>query len=252
MKLILRTLILCAILPSMGLQAQSDATVPQNPPAFGFSLQPTIQAYIDAKIKEYKEDRGLTPTQNICVYLSNVGANYCSVLSFGEDGKIVHEGMTTEQALALYFIQYKDQNIQEWQEFNTRMEKAAFSRSLTPPSKIKVGSQQYILQHLEEWTKNPYVAADTNCSLKRVRIMQSDGSKQDSVLHEMMHVTSHCDTNIGTHRAIYQMSNNLLKILQDNPDLVEFLMKKPPVAEAKPTPIKKYEKTSLQEKVSAH
>lgn len=71
------------------------------------------------------------------------------------------------------------------------------------------------------------ILGDTNCTLKRVRLTVHGADKQDSMMHEMMHVATGCKTDPELHSLIYALAPGILKMLQENPDLVKYLTTKP-------------------------
>lgn len=92
-----------------------------------------------------------------------------------------------------------------------------------PPLKLKATGKTYKVQNVPQWNAN--VAADTNCGLNRVRLVDRFPDKKDSLLHEMMHIATNCDATPALHRAITRLAPELLKLMRENPDMVAYLMR---------------------------
>jgi hypothetical protein len=96
-----------------------------------------------------------------------------------------------------------------------------------PPAHFKSGKADWDVLNIPAWSTNDGLMADTNCYLKRIRVKEDGSDKPDSVLHELLHVATKCDPSPRVHEIIYGLAPALLKILQDNPDMVAYLMTKP-------------------------
>jgi hypothetical protein len=145
--------------------------------------------------------------------------------SVDDAGKVVYANLTPEQAL-LFMTEFE--LAREDQAFED-LDKEQAARDLVPPRVLRNGTAAWTMQDLQNWLKLPGTVGDTNCSLKRVRVLsdqESTKDKRDTVLHELMHVASNCDQRLSTHRAIYEIAPTLLRLLRENPDLVKFLVGK--------------------------
>lgn len=78
-------------------------------------------------------------------------------------------------------------------------------------------TEKYSQQNLPDWSNN------TNCGLKRIRIVDSTRLKRQVVLHEMMHEASNCSQDPELHWFITAMAPKLEKLMQENPKLTLWL-----------------------------
>lgn len=153
-------------------------------------------------------------------------------LAIDKDGNIRLKNMSTEDALLMLYAIKADEDLARYEQWDREEREREEERKSIPPSPIRVGIKTWnIFNEPTPWSKTEGVLADTNCYLGRIRSLKTDGAKRSSVMHEILHVASNCREDHNMHAAIYVLAPALVKILQDNPDLVDYLTKK-----HKPTP----------------
>lgn len=151
-----------------------------------------------------------------------------------KDGKVELENMTMEDAVLLLYSTEADNTLTSMKEWDRNEKERIASK---PPDKMKVGPDKWNVHNQPAWSTDGTVLADTDCASKSIRILETGPGKPDSMLHEMLHAATGCSHNLELHRTIYAMTPKLLKMLQENPDLVKYLTQ--PIV--KPTEPKKGE-----------
>lgn len=142
--------------------------------------------------------------------------------SVNEDGKVELRNMSMEDAvLALMANNYEEmlEREKKWDKQHAAEEEERASR---PPAVLKFDTKFYPIKNVS--TLPTGVAAQTNCGQQWIKSLMSDSAKRISVLHEMMHVATNCDER--DHASIYRMQGPLLRMLQQNPDMVRYLTQK--------------------------
>lgn len=143
------------------------------------------------------------------------------------DGTIRTEGMWTEHDwLTVLVGQKAEEEVVSRKNFQIEL-KAALDK---PPVKLRTVTGIVNVKDVTRWSA--YISGDTNCELRRIRTVSTDPEKRVTALHEMMHVASNCNGDEQLHRAIQQIAPRLLRLLRDNPDMVDWLLSRKP----KPVP----------------
>lgn len=147
-------------------------------------------------------------------------------VTISQQGELEFHNMTEHDALMLMIAQQVYGDMTRMQQYDHEREE----RDSRPPSTLRTpnGVRFRISQHRDLGeTEAGTTLADTNCSLERIRVRMDDGDKRGSIMHELMHVASGCSDRVTTlHRAIYDLSDPLLRLLQENPDMVDYLTKR--------------------------
>lgn len=234
------------VLVAMMMFGQIQGTDPKgilqwsSDPIFALSSEPTpnnahefavreINKYMDwaaspRKIGEFYT----TPRTTALTYIYTANGTAQQSFSIGHDGAIELNKITIEDALLLLYSNQATQQLErerEWDRLARAREEEAKS---VPPVKLKgPKGESYRVKNLPRWSPDKTLLGDSACTLKRVRILETDNQKRDTVLHEMMHVATSCREDASLHRAIYALTPGILKMLQDNPDLVKYLTEKP-------------------------
>lgn len=217
----------------LGAQQQTPKT-PDAIEYFGIispveSQPQSVREYAQSIIKEYSEymiSHGHFTDYTVMVF-SFTGATYNSSFAIEKDGSITLNHISAEDALlAMAAIRAGDslREMQLWDRDETKRKQAEAS---VPPTDFRYGTTHWKTQKAKDGTIGDGVLADTNCTLKRVRLTIHGEDKQDSMMHEMMHVVTGCDFNPELHGLIYELAPGIVKILQENPDLVKYLTTKP-------------------------
>lgn len=140
------------------------------------------------------------------------------------DGTITLNNITAEDALLLLASDMSRNNLTSMKEFDRQQAQRDEERKVNPPTKLRAGKKNFKVSSVPLLDNG--VLGNTNCSTQHINILMSDGAKRVGVLHEMMHVATGCDGSSSLHRAIYRLQVPLLKLLQDNPDMVDYLLKR--------------------------
>lgn len=150
-----------------------------------------------------------------------------------EDGKVELENITMEDAVLLLYSSEAERTLESMKEWDRRGKEREERIADKPPDKMKVGPDKWDVHNLPAWSTDGTLLGDTNCADKRIRLLETGYGKPDSMLHEMLHAATGCSHDLELHRTIYAMTPKLLKMLQENPDLVKYLTT-PPVRPAEP------------------
>lgn len=165
------------------------------------------------------------PSTGTVVYSVSVGGKQQS-FSVDPDGKVTYTDITPEDALLMVIAQKERHDAELDLQWDREDEAAQEERRSQPPEFFKDGATTWTIgEYPEQWEKN--TLATTYCGFDYIRLLEADGAKRDSLLHEVMHVATNCDNDPMLHKAIYQLAPGLLRLLQDNPELVRYLTKKP-------------------------
>ncbi len=157
-------------------------------------------------------------------YVFHVGSNQDGYQEFTvtPEGKIELHNISIEDALLSLVANQTREWLDSAQRYDAQEEKAEAERSSHPPTRLKAHGKSIKISNVSEI--GPGIYGQTNCKVGTIKILMSDEAKRETVLHEMMHIASNCDDKV--HRAIYELSSPLLKMLQDNPDMVDYLTKR--------------------------
>jgi hypothetical protein len=147
------------------------------------------------------------------------------------DGKIDLEGVSLEDAFLALYSNETDRLLEEHQRWDAAEKERELSRKSVPPKSFRMGKKQWSMSNQPDWSHGN-VLGDTNCGLKRVRILETDPDKRGTVMHELMHVASGCKDNAELHSLIYQIAPSLVKLLRENPDVAAYLTEAPTAAAA--------------------
>lgn len=141
------------------------------------------------------------------------------------DGSLTLKGNWTEHEWLLMFA---GQTAERHAESDRRIRAEFAALKDTPPAKLVTRATPVKVRDVNRWS--PYIEADANCLLHRIRIVNTEAStdKRVSLIHEMMHVSSNCSQNEQLHRAIQQIAPKFLELMRNNPDTVAWLMKQQP------------------------
>lgn len=231
--------LIMVLLLSAGAVAQTKSAPDQ--PLIEFATMPEVQApakslrefalqriaaledYEKSRSSEYGDFKYSTATLPGFSFVINNGP----VQSFTvhRDGKIDLDGLTLEDAVLVLYSEEADRQLVDLQRFDSEEKQREEARKSVPPKNFRLGKKQWSMSNQPDWSHGA-VLGDTNCGLKRVRILETDPDKRGTVMHELMHVASGCQDNAGLHNLIYQLAPNLVKLLRENPDVVEYLTKK--------------------------
>lgn len=184
----------------------------------------TVREYAMQQFKEFNDYNKLNGMDHQEFSLTwQSGGTYQEAIING-DGKVVLNNMTLEDAL-LYLVatQIGDELRKEY-KWDTEKKKAEEERKTNPPTTLKSSKGIYKITPVHKLPAD--ILATTNCRENDIDVLISQNTKRASVLHEMMHVATDCDGSPSLHRSIYELSNPLLKLMQDNPAMVDYLMNK--------------------------
>jgi hypothetical protein len=209
-----------------------DQPTPKSPREYAVSI---LHNYRDYMAKRDAEREGKPDAQGITWTTSSVPGAYWyaesinaggSKVSIDFDGKVTYSGkeLTAEDALVLLVAIQLDQQLKEMEEQDRKEAEAKEEQASVPPTTLKAGKKTFAVKNV------PKVAGgalgNTNCGYDRIHILMSDPNKRVGVFHEMMHVATWCNGDPALHRSIYQLEYPLLKLMQDNPDMVDYLMRR--------------------------
>lgn len=225
-----------ALTPTTGQGADTMWIVQQTKP-FPFTAHDYALSRIN-ELRDYERSKGTDRTTDY-MYRFIGGTSPGKEQSVAiTDGKVELENMTMEDAVLLLYSSEADRTLTSMKEWDRQEKMREEAKASIPPDKMKVGPDKWNVHNLPAWSKDPTVMADTTCALKRIRILEDGYNKPDSMLHEMLHAATGCSQDIELHRTIYAMTPKLLKMLQENPDLVKYLTAPPVKAEPKKNEVK--------------
>lgn len=155
-----------------------------------------------------------------------------------KDGKVFFQNISAEDAVLLMFSDVARRQMADWEAYEKQKRQEEAEIASVPPAIIKAHGGTWNVQNIPDWSKGKYLGL-TFCNLNLIDILNTDPNKRATVMHEAMHVASGCRDTPGYHDAISDLSPKLLKLLQDNPDLVQYLFSDAPPAPSKIFPPKK-------------
>lgn len=176
-----------------------------------------INAYHD-----YKLSKGIPITVDYMFTIN--GANQSFAVD--KDGHVSLREISLEDAFLLLYSMQTDNLMDKEKRWDAEEEAREKARADKPPDKLKVGTRDWDVHSLPAWSRDTTLMADTNCDLRRVRVLETSRDKQDSMLHEILHIATGCNHSLELHRTIYAITPRLLKLLQANPDVVDYLTKR--------------------------
>lgn len=198
---------------------QSDPDAPHDMHSYAMSQIRDFNDYEDSKSNLAAK----FPTDFLYMYTSRDNRQTIAV---DRDGKVTLDGVTMEDAfLMLYSDRLKETMDRQFIWDQQEKDRQEAKKDVTPHEVMYHGNPWEIAER-PDWSKGK-VLGDTRCSLKSIRILEDRTDKRGTMLHELMHVASGCKDNFEIHSLISQIEPGLLKILQDNPDMVDYLTKKP-------------------------
>lgn len=183
-----------------------------------------------ANIKEFNDyelAKGLHQSGSIIIVRPHVGEEQS--VSMDEDGTIKLKNMTIEDAFLLLWgarAQEMLWEMQRWDKFEAKIEAA---KKDVPPNRVRLGKEKWNIENIPDWSQGKYLG-QTFCGMGKIKLLETNSEKQETMMHEMMHVVSGCKDNPELHSLITELSPGLVKLLQQNPDLVKYLTKTKPVA----------------------
>jgi hypothetical protein len=210
-----------------------DQPAPKTTREYAVSL---LHTYRDYMMKRDAEREGKPDAQGITWTTSSIPGAYWyaesinaggSKVSIDFDGKVSYSGkeLTAEDALVLLVAIQLDQQLKEMEEQDKQEARAKEERASVPPAKLKSGQKTFDVRNVAK-VDNKNSLGSTNCDYDHIRILMTDPNKRVGVLHEMMHVATWCNADPALHKAIYELQYPLLKLMQDNPDMVDYLMRR--------------------------
>lgn len=206
-----------------------------------FSTPPTadfpknVHDYALQKIKEFDDYQKSKPSKLGTLVMVEQGYSFSfrfnsstTVQSFSldKDGKFIGDNLSMEDALLWMVAMDEERRLAEQKRWDRSMKESEDAIKSVPPAKFRFGGERWLLYNGPAWTY-VNVSADTTCAIKRVRVLEDDHEKQSDVFHELMHVASGCRNGARVHEVISNLSGPLLKLLQENPDMVDYLFRKP-------------------------
>lgn len=205
------------------------ADVPKN--AHEWAMQ-VFQQY-----KDYHKSQGHNFHSDSITMFQIINGDLRQQILLDWDGKVDLRGITLDDAMLSVLAFQTQESLDREKEWD-RQEKVREEESQhNPPPSLKAGSGKYKITPVHQLPAD--VLANTQCTTKQINVLIEQDAKRTSVMHEMMHVASNCDESV--HRAIYELARPLLKLLQDNPDMADYLLKRtkpaaPPVAKPVASP----------------
>ena len=154
-------------------------------------------------------------------YVGNIGPDLTSQnFAVDLDGHIHLENISLEDAFLSVWASRLSEEMLEWKRFDQEEQ----AKKDVPPTQFKAFGTRYTMLSLPDWS-NGTALGDTTCGLQRVRVLETNTDKKATVMHELMHVATHCNADPKLHAAITALAPSLLKLLRENPDLVRYLLK---------------------------
>jgi hypothetical protein len=141
------------------------------------------------------------------------------------DGKFTFENISAEDALLAVMGNKLRDSLNHMKREDAAEAERQKERDSIPPETLKSKKYTYKISSVPEFPGD--VLAVTHCNTARIESLISDEHKRISIMHEMMHVATNCDPKV--HTAIYELAAPLLKMLQDNPNMVDYLTNRKPV-----------------------
>lgn len=150
-----------------------------------------------------------------------------SSLIVDEDGELHFDNMTAEDALLMLISEeiYRTMESNKLSDYYEAEHKKAMAD--IPPPKVKVEGKYWPIWNVPQYDQDANILASANCNARWIKVRDDRTEKRTSVMHELMHVATGCDKDEKLHSVIYRMAPALLKLMQDNPDVVNYLMTKP-------------------------
>ena len=205
-----------------------DNSGPKNAHEYALQTFKEWKEYMDARdarLTAKMAAKGLTlipsDVHNSERYISSPFGGEIRTISIDENGNIILTNTTMEEAILLVVANEMNReldNIKIWDADDAARDAAKKS---VPPSTMKVGAASVRIEDQSLWAA--YTLGDTNCATRKINLLNDSSEKKSTLLHEMMHVATNCNAAPALHRAITQMAPALLKLLQDNPEIVKYL-----------------------------
>lgn len=142
-----------------------------------------------------------------------------------DSGKVEYENLSPEDALLMVVAFHAESQLTEIREYDRQKDQELEERESKPPVHMSVAGVKWAI--VPKPTKAMKgTLGQTDCTLKKVLIDKNDSEKRDTVMHELMHVATGCYLGQNEHAFIFRTTPGLLKLLQDNPDLADYLLKR--------------------------
>lgn len=195
----------------------------------GTAAEPVPSNAHEYAIQEFKEyydysSRDRVPDQFFMVHRSTFtfagGAK--QGFSIDKDGEIALQNMTLEDALLSTVALQSRESLDRMKEWDRKEKAKEVAKASVPPSRVRLGTAKWNMENIPDWSQGKYLGT-TYCGLNKVKILEDGPDKQGTVMHEMMHVVSGCKDNPEIHSLITQIAPGLVRLLQENPDLVKYL-----------------------------
>jgi hypothetical protein len=191
-----------------------------------------VHDYALQKVKEYDDYQRSRDRQFMDVEMPYIfsfhGPNGVNEQSFAvhKDGTIDFTNVTPDDVILWLYAFDLERRLSVQQKFDKADDERKEAESSVPPARFRIGPQHWHTENVPDWSLGSGVLADTNCNAKRLRFIIHGPNKQTSMMHELLHVATGCKDNLEVHSWIYEASPTLLKLLQENPDLVKYLTTK--------------------------
>lgn len=202
--------------------------VTQNTPDLPHDIHGYAMSYIhDFNTYEDSKSNGEAKYSTESLYVYSSGDKK-QTISVDRNGKVTLDGVTMEDAFLLLYANTLEERMNRQFAYDKQEKDHEEAKKDVTPHKMIYQGNPWDIDELPDWSKGK-VLGDTRCSLKKIRILEDRTDKRGTMLHELMHVASGCKDNFEIHSLISQMGPGLLKILQDNPDIVDYLTKRPKI-----------------------
>lgn len=210
-------------------------TAPSNAHEMALSIFADYAAYQKVKTAKlraaFSDNEGMTITgafdaKELIRYSYQLADSSLQSFSVGYDGKVEYDHLTPEDALLMVEANTLQMRMLEEREQDREdARREAAKRTDVPPKILRYQGQIFKIDHMTEDWSGGLAAADTNCFIGRIRVLATLPDKRETVMHELMHVATHCNENPSLHHSISAISPGLVKLMRENPALVDYLMK---------------------------
>jgi hypothetical protein len=193
---------------------------PKNARAWALS---EMRKYDEAeKAREQRWGYGFVWTRGVSYAF--YGTDGAQTATIKEDGSVDLVNLTMEDLVLMLYANQLDRQMEQQAAVDDEERARAEMKKDQPPGQLRLGSEVWSVDTEPDWSHG-YLAGDTNCALRRVRLLNDDKEMRADSLHEALHVATGCSDRPNVHHAISLAAPRLLDLMRQSPALVAWWMK---------------------------